>query len=459
MQHAHRITRLSALAFGIAGALTLGQVHASGFQLRESSIKNLGRGLAGQAVDNGDASVVALNPAAMATFTKNTVQADVTIVDLTADFNGGGQAAAGTPLASNLTGGDGGDPGDATAVPALAAVFPMTGTALEGLTFGASVSAPFGLKTEYDADWVGRYNAVESEVKTVDLTLSAALELHERFSVGLGFIYERAEATLSNAVDFGSGICRVNVLACTRPTPATAPFGPQRNDGFFQVHGSDTGIGWILGAQWRPIDKLTLGISHRSEVDHDLAGDLDFTVPASVTAALGAGAVAYADGPGGAKLTTPTVDTLSVRYDFTPQIRVMADVQNTGWESLRSVIITRSNGTVVGNEAFNWKNTQMIALGGEWDISSAFTLRAGYAQDETPTNDVTRTPRLPDNDRDLYSLGMTWRMNDSLSFDAAYQRIEIDTPTVNITSSSGSRLFGAYDGYANLYGVSMQYRF
>lgn len=36
MQHAH-ITRLSALALGIAGALAFGQADASGFQLKETA--------------------------------------------------------------------------------------------------------------------------------------------------------------------------------------------------------------------------------------------------------------------------------------------------------------------------------------------------------------------------------------------------------------------------------------
>ena len=44
-------------------------------------------------------------------------------------------------------------------------------------------------------------------MKTVDLTLSAAVELTDRFSVGVGLIYEHADVTLSNAIDFGTGIC------------------------------------------------------------------------------------------------------------------------------------------------------------------------------------------------------------------------------------------------------------
>src|SRR5688500_9319948 len=168
MPQVQNLTRISALALAVCGVLAFGQAHASGFQLKENSVKGLGRAFAGSASASGDASVVSNNPAAMSTFKQNTFQADVTLIDLSADFTGGGFAAAGSPLQQPLSGGNGGDPGDATPVPAMSAIFPVGDT---GMTVGAMVSAPFGLSTEYDANWVGRYTAVESELKTVDLTL------------------------------------------------------------------------------------------------------------------------------------------------------------------------------------------------------------------------------------------------------------------------------------------------
>ena len=38
-------------------------------------------------------------------------------------------------------------------------------------------------------------------------------------------------------------------------------------------------------------------------------------------------------------------------------------------------------------------------------------------------------------------------------------RIEIDSPTVESVSSSGSVLVGEFDGHANLFGVAAQYKF
>jgi long-chain fatty acid transport protein len=455
MNQVNRIT-FSALALGIAGVLAMGQAQASGFQLRESSVKNLGRANAGSAVYTDDATVVTGNPAAMSDFDKTTVRADVTAIDLSFQVHATGNAAAAFgPAAPALTGGDGGDAGDLTPVPNISAVFPLHG-ALEGLTVGASIGAPFGLKTEYEDGWVGRYHALKSEVKTVDFTLSASVKLHDRFSVGTGFIYERADATLTKAVDFGTALCSGsgNPLNCFNPA---FPFHPQSADGAVSIDGDSTGIGWLVGAEWHPTDALTIGYSHRSEIDHEIEGEIDFTVPATV-AATPVGLVAV-DGPGGADLTTPSIDTISVRYDISDNIRLLADWQATDWSSLRTVDVRRSNGVSLGAEAFNWKDTEFYSIGGEWDISDAFTVRAGYAQDETPTNDATRTPRLPDNDRTLYSIGLTWQISDAFSVDAAYQRIDVDNPRLDVVSSSGSRITGEAEGSANLYGVAAQFKF
>ena len=103
MEFAKNITRISALALGIAGALACGQANAAAFQLKENSAKAQGRAMAGAASAKGDASVVVNNPAVMSTFDRTTVQGDVTAVDLSFRFNGGGTAAAGSPLQQPLT--------------------------------------------------------------------------------------------------------------------------------------------------------------------------------------------------------------------------------------------------------------------------------------------------------------------------------------------------------------------
>ncbi len=139
MRKSNRSIKVSTLAIGIVAALTATQAMASGFQIREDSIQAMSRSHAGAASSPGDAAVVANNPAAMTMFDKTTVQSDLTAIDLSGNFTGGGTDAFGAPL----TGGNGGDAGDIAPVPAFHFILP-TGN---GWTLGASFTAPFGLKT------------------------------------------------------------------------------------------------------------------------------------------------------------------------------------------------------------------------------------------------------------------------------------------------------------------------
>ena len=145
--------------------------------------------------------------------------------------------------------------------------------------------------------------------------------------------------------------------------------------------------------------------------------------------------------------------------DAAQRFRLMADAQLTGWSSLEAVDIYRHGGATLAHEPFNWEDTMFYSVGGEWDLSDAFTFRAGVGFDETPTNDAARTPRLPDNDRTLLSVGVTWHATDALSIDAAYQHISIKTPHIDAFTSLGTELSGKFSGHADLFGIAAQYRF
>ena len=448
MQHVHRITRLSALALGITGALALGNVHASGFQLKENSVKAMGSAFAGQGVRTDDSSVVVNNPATMARFTGTTVQVDVTAIDLSYEFQGSGTDAFGRPL----TGGNGGNAGDLAAVPAMSVIHKLD----NGLAFGAMVSAPFGLKTEYEPNWAGRYFAQTSDVAIVDLTMAMAVDIvPDRFSVGLGAIYSHADVTLSKAVDFGT-------LLFANPATRPLPFAqPQARDGSAVVQGDDVGFGWTVGANFSPTDKLSIGLTYRSEIDYDLEGTADWTVPGDVAAVFASSPTArvlFQDGNVTAALTTPSTTSVDVSYAFTDRFSMMASWSETGWESLREVRIDFQNPDPDSVEDFSWKDTQFMSVGAEYQLNEAWTLRGGIAYDETPTSIETRTPRLPDDDRTWYSIGASWKTSEALEVNFGYTRIEPDAPEVDI-SSGGSTITGPFDGHANLFGVSAQYKF
>lgn len=436
------LLQASVLALGIAGALALAPAHASGFQLKENSVKGLGAAFAGSGVNEGDASVVVNNPASMTRFEGTTVQADLSVIDLSYEFRGSGNDALGRPL----TGGDGGNAGDVTPIPAFSVIHRLD----NGLALGAMVSAPFGLKTEYDPDWQGRYFADTSDVKVVNLTLSAALDLTDHVSVGVGAVYSRADVTLSKAVDFGSLLYPLTL--------------PQSRDGHASVEGDDNGFGWIAGITFRPTDRFSLGVSYQSEIDYELRGNVEWQVPGDVRTILDNNpanpgtAFLFHDGGAGAKLTTPSTLAVVARYDFTDRFAMMANWTRTGWSSLREVRIEFDRPDPDSVEPFEWDDTAFMSIGAEYRLNDAWTLRGGIAHDETPTSITHRTPRLPDDDRRWYSIGATWAASDALEFDFAFTHLKPDDPKVDFTSG-GSTIAGPFDGDANLFGVSARYSF
>ncbi|RMH89015.1 transporter [Lysobacter pythonis] len=473
MQHVSTQARLSALAVAVIGVLAVGGAAASGFQLRETSTKAGGRAYAGTTVATNDTAVVAGNPAAMVNNDSVVIQAGVGVVDLKAQFTGGGVTALGTPL----TGNDGGNPGSRKLVPSLGVIVPMKG-ALEGLTLGASLTAPFGSGTEYQKGWVGRYNATETSMKTADLTLSAAVQITPAFSAGVGLVYERAQVTLGKDLPLGV------MLAGGLQNPALAA----TPDGNVSVEGSDNGFGWVAGMQFRPSDKFALGYSHRSEIKHDFNGDATFTMPqqfkamqpgfaamagnpaAPLTAAqrqqlmvLGRG---FVNTQGRARFVTPTIDTVSVMVGIGERVKLYGEAQRTGWSSLQNVNIDFANPyQPVSHEDFRWKDTMFYSIGADFALSDAFTLRAGVGYDESPTNNVDRTPRLPDNNRNLYSLGMSWQATPNLSVDASFTHVAIKNSTTNLPINPNppysryTSLKGDFSGRANVLGLGATYKF
>src|SRR5712691_3111356 len=173
---------------GIAGAVVsaLGllagsEVHAAAFALYEQGVSGLGNAYAGAAAVAEDATTVWWNPAGMARLGagKHFAIGGVLISPSTKFSNGSSQIAAFSNPSSTGTGGDAGK--DAI-VPSMFYVMDLN----TRMHFGIGISVPFGLKTEYDSNWIGRFQGISSEVKTLNINPSLSYKLSDSFSIGGG---------------------------------------------------------------------------------------------------------------------------------------------------------------------------------------------------------------------------------------------------------------------------------
>ncbi len=153
------------------------------------------------------------------------------------------------PLGIAPGGGNGGDAGDWALVPAGYLAWPIS----DRLSIGVGLSAPFGLATEYDATWVGRFQAVKSEIETINLNPSIAFKVNDMVSLGFGVNCQTIEAELSNQTNYFGAVVQGLVARGLSPAAAAAAAAQAlptqgSREGLASISGDDDAWGWNIGA-------------------------------------------------------------------------------------------------------------------------------------------------------------------------------------------------------------------
>ena len=445
------MTNRAAMA-GLAMAGLLGcaaGAAAAGFEIREQSAVGQGASFAGAATRGDDPSMIFFNPAAMA-WLPGTQSASVLsgiIPDVEAKEGRASRTAAlgGSPITGSL----GGDAAYDALVPA---VYGTTAIG-EDWRIGISVTAPFGLVTKYPTDYIGRYHALTSSLRTYNIAPAISWRPLPNLALGAALNIEYADARLSSAFDFGA-------VGFANPVLRGAGFRPGNRDGRSTITGDDTSVGFQLGAQWEPLSGTRLGLSFRSAVFHDLKGDVSFQgVPAPL-------APGFANSAGRAKLTTPETLTLGWTQKVAERWTLLAGAEWTNWSRFETLTIRFDNGRAPSITNERWRDTWFLSAGAEWQATPDLALRAGVAWDKNPIPAETRTPRIPDADRYWLSIGASWQALPRLTLTAAYTHIFADDAKVNLVDAGpGSadflrgNLSATYSGSVDILAVQARYAF
>jgi long-chain fatty acid transport protein len=438
--------RLTGFAIGIMTLGYAGSANAAGFALQEYSVRDLGQANAGLAARADDASTIFSNPAGMTRLDGISVTAGASAVLGSARFQDAGSRDA---LGQPMQGGEGGEFLADAVVPNLYVAVPVS----DRIRLGVGFSAPFGLETTYDEDWVGRYQAVRSKLTTIDINPAVAVRLTDWLSVGGGVSFQYVRVNLTNAIDFGA-VCFGQIEPVSPGTCGPLGLAPQAADGMVDLKGNDWAVGWNAGALIELGPGTRIGLQYRSAVKHDIAGQADFTVPdaaAPIQPLLGG---AFTDTDASARLKLPARASLSLYHEVTPAWALMADVSWTDWSSVQALTVDFANpAQPEQSEPLRYRDAWRISGGTQVRLSEAWTVRAGVAWDESPTNPDFRTPRIPDNDRIVAAVGLSYRVSDSLTLDAAYNHIFIEDSDIDRTGSGGDRLIGSNRGKAHILAV------
>ena len=451
---------LLGLVFLIAGSST---AFASGFAIIEQSVSGLGTAFSSGAAAS-DASTVFFNPAGMTLLEGQQVTAGVHFIFPSAEFK---KKKAENAIGAPLSGGDGGNGGETAVVPN----FYYTNKINDRLSIGLGITAPFGLRTDYNKTWVGRYHAVESDVKTININPAIAYKVTDKLSIGVGVSAEYMDVTLSSMVDGGLVAFAAVAGAGGDPRPLAPIVSNSDYDVFAENKADDWGYGYNLGAIYEFTPDTRIGIAYRSEIKHKLEGDIDTDVPSSLTALPGVGPLlgaAFKDQDIHGKITLPATASFNVYSKITERFALMADVTWTEWSSFDELTIHFEGDGIAGKDSTTttekWDDTWRYSLGATFQATEALILRSGVAYDETPIPDDYRTPRIPGEDRYWVTLGAGYQFTEYLPMDIAYAHLFVDDSKMQKSVSdpedtARGTVVGEFDNSVDIASIEFSYRF
>lgn len=370
---------------------------ASGFAIIENGASGMGQAFAGAAAVAEDPSTIFFNPAGMMFLEGTQVTAGMHIINSNSEFNDKGSTM------TALTGtNDGGNAGDTFFVPNFYYVRDFG----EKYKIGLGVNAPFGLGTEYDKGWMGRYTSTESEVKSVNINPAIAFRANSKLSIGLGMNIQYLEARLESDIN---------------------QTGLGQSDASVKIKGDSWELGFNGGFIYEFTPGTRIGVHYRSEISHQLKGDIKYKNLSGLLVNI----PSFANQDVTAGIDTPSTFSISMTHQLNDRITLLGDVTHTKWSNFQELRIKGNNGSGPPLTEEKWDDIYRVSLGMKYQYNPQWILRTGVARDKTPIDDSYRTSRIPGDDRTWLSFGASYSPNNNLTIDVGYSHLWVEDAKIN----------------------------
>jgi long-chain fatty acid transport protein len=323
-------------------------------------------------------------------------------------------------------------------------LFPLSYSVNDQLTIGGSLDYVWGgLDIMWSMDSINFLGALDNRPGVIDDGAGGAILAQLAPAVGPQNTRARASGTMVDTfvAGFGSSFAGLN----------WGHFEFSDGSDFTQATRGD-GFAGKLGFVFKANDKLSIGGTYHAKTQmSDFEGDVDvaFNVTAITDPTTGAVANATVTIPGTVKVVDfqwPETYGLGVAYQATDKLMLAADWKRLNWsqvmDSFKMEITADSNlsgmaagfsDTVLNFEYFqNWDDQDVIQLGAAYDVTDAFTVRAGYNHADNPIPDDNVSFLFPATIEDHYTLGFGYEFTpvSSVDFSLTY------APEVSVTESA-----------------------
>ena len=386
------IRRFFAFSPLVVACLPAFHAQAAGFQANEHSATGLGRAFAGEAAIAEDASVIARNPAGMAWLEGRTFTGAVSYVGpkVAVDQTVITQDGPVTTRDKNVA--------DEQLVPTFYYSAPVN----DQLTWGLGAFSNYGFRTTYGDSSLGALVASESELTSYNLNASLAWKVHESLSLGVGMSAVYAKGVFANATTRRPGSPVQDIL---------------------HLSGNDWAPAGDIGLLWQPVQGTRIGIRHHTQVRTHLRGQARSGFPALNW-----------NSSGSVDVELPAITEASIWQQLTDSLAVHGSYTHTNWSAFDQLDIRLDNGESVPSTPMNYNNSSRWALGGTWQYSPVVTLRAGYAYDNSPVGDHNRDFRVPDSDRQWFSMGGSYAFGSHHRVDLGYAYVNGSRESIEVAA-------------------------
>ena len=310
------------------------------------------------------------------------------------------------------------------------------------LWLGFGMFSPFGLGSEFDGDWPGRFNSYRVIIETLNINPNIAWKINDEWSVAAGFNAMWFNLDLRNKID-----------------PIRTGNNPRNLFNVDQrLEGDSWGFGGNVGVRYQPLDWLAFGASYRSRVKQTVEGRADFARPRQLRRTP-----FFRDTDATGSIVLPDELFLGVTFYPSKVWSIELGAFWTNWSTFDELTIHYKNAIAPGVDSAtrekNWTDVWRIHGGVEYKVCDWLDLRTGYEYDMEPIPDDHADYLVPANDRHLFAFGpgLHWG---PWNFDLSYMYLLITDRDVDARQVTDGVLDSKFrDGDAHLIGFSITRKF
>jgi len=335
----------------------------------------------------------------------------------------------------------------------------------EKISAGFGLFFPFGLSTEWEDDYEGRYLGTYGDITTLNINPVLSYRVTDRLSLAGGFSFVYLDATLKKKINQTAAYALTDLQLSGGSGGVLPPLGGPLEDINQNFEGDGWGAGYNFGVLFKATDRISLGATYRSHVDIPVQGKAKFL---NVDPLLGP---AFPETKGEADIRLPAQVTAGIAVTVTDNLVVEAGARWEDWESTTELKVELER-PVLGQTADitprDWKSTWAYNIGGQLQINKMWALNAGYLFGENAVPSSTFEPLVPDSDAHLFTLGVDWHsgawtVSGAFGYELHDKRDKVnalgDPLGSMLTGGPVDTANGTYESDIYLVGLSLGYRF